>query len=99
VIEEISDEESSSDEDDGFKFKESSDVDDAVYQDVDYISQLKIGCQTTKNEQETFETDLYQMDVKICSIVLSLSDGEIENFIGRFKTSTNPQVELVFKDF
>jgi hypothetical protein len=61
------------------------------YEQVDYISQMKIGCKTTKNEVESFETDIYSMDV-----LISLSDGEIENFIGRNKTPANPHVELAF---
>ena len=69
------------------------------YLEIDYISQLKIGCKTVKNEQESFETDIYNMDVKIKSIILSLSDGEIENFIGRNKSPPSPQVELVFNNF
>ena len=69
------------------------------YLEIDYTAQLKIGCKTTKNEQESFETDIYHMDVKIKSIILSLSDGEIENFIGRNKSLPSPQVELVFNNF
>jgi hypothetical protein len=39
------------------------------------------------------------MDISIGSIILSLKDGEIENFIGNHKSTPSPQVELVFNNF
>ena len=47
---------------------------------------------------KTFSTDIYDMNVNISSIVLQLSDGEIENYLGNNTQIDNPIVELVINN-
>lgn len=46
--------------------------------DEDY----EIGALVHSSSVETFKTDISNVAVKISSIVLSLSDGELENYLG-----------------
>ena len=49
-------------------------------------------------KEETFQIDVYNMAVNINSIVLRISDGVIENYIGQQQTAPTPLIELVINE-
>jgi hypothetical protein len=54
-----------------------------------------VGAQVHSNSVETFKHDISNVAVKISSIVLSLSDGELENYLGSKTAWPTPMIELV----
>ena len=59
--------------------------------DEDY----EVGDLVHSSSVETFKTDIANVAVKISSIVLSLSDGELENQLGSKPAWPTPLIELV----
>lgn len=80
-----------SNQEDDVRLSSNPDEDAAnIFEDVNHIEALKPGCQINRDEQESFETDVSNMEISVGSIILSLTDGEIENFIGRNKSTPSP---------
>lgn len=55
----------------------------------------QVGDLINANVIETFKRDVSVMSVSISSIVVSLSDGELDNCMGSNTTMPTPMVELV----
>ena len=64
-------------------------------QDSEDDEDYEIGDPVHSSSVETFKTDISNVAVKISSIVLSLSDGELENYLGSKPAWPTPLIELV----
>ena len=72
-----------------------SEEEDEMPQDSEDDEDYAIGAQVHSSSVETFKNDISNVTVKISSIVLSLSDGELENYLGSKTAWPTPMIELV----